>query len=98
MLVRLYSRFFPPLGEKKEVDKGPLIAAAWSRPPNFLLVDNYNEGSYPGSVFEVAAQLNHVTYHRACCGLVSTAAAPVSAPLPLGLLIGMVGFAGVLLM
>ncbi|MCJ1389218.1 hypothetical protein MMC18_002074 [Xylographa bjoerkii] len=35
-------------------------AAAWGRPPNFLLVDYYNVGN--GSVFDVAAQLNDVAY------------------------------------
>ncbi|CAF9913352.1 hypothetical protein IMSHALPRED_000986 [Imshaugia aleurites] len=49
-------------------------AATWPNPPNFLLVDYYNEGSSPGSVFEVAAQHNNVTYDRACCGLVQSAA------------------------
>ncbi|KAL2041064.1 hypothetical protein N7G274_006008 [Stereocaulon virgatum] len=49
-------------------------AAAWPRPPNFLLVDYYNDGSYPGSVFEVAAQHNNVTYNRPCCGVVPSAA------------------------
>ena len=91
------SPLFTPPGEKEKIDKSSLITAAWPRPPNFLLVDYYNQGSYPGSVFEVAAQLNNVTYHGACCGLVSTAAGSASSPLPLGLLIGMVGFAGVLL-
>ncbi|KAI9805552.1 MAG: hypothetical protein M1825_000803 [Sarcosagium campestre] len=36
------------------------------RPPNFLLVDYYNVGD--GSVFEVAAKYNKVTYTRSCCG------------------------------
>jgi len=40
----------------------------WDRPPNWLLVDFYNRGSAPGSVFEVAAQANGVTYNRPCCG------------------------------
>ncbi|KAI9678101.1 MAG: hypothetical protein M1817_006045 [Caeruleum heppii] len=44
----------------------------WTRPPNFLLVDYYNVGE--GSVFEVAAQQNNVTYTRDCCGLVPSAA------------------------
>lgn len=51
-----------------------LVIAAWSNSPNFLLVDYYNQGSSPGSVFEVAAQHNNVTYNRACCGLVQSAA------------------------
>jgi hypothetical protein len=40
----------------------------WGRPPKFLNVDYYNYGSYPGSVFEVAAQMNNVAYNRPCCG------------------------------
>ena len=48
--------------------------AAWPNSPNFLLVDYYNLGSSPGSVFEVAAQQNNVTYSRACCGLVRSPA------------------------
>lgn len=44
----------------------------WSRPPNFLLVDYYNVGA--GSVFEVAAEHNNVTYKRGCCGLVPSPA------------------------
>lgn len=43
------------------------------RPPNFLLVDYYNIGSFNGSVFEVAAQANNVTYNRKCCGTESLA-------------------------
>lgn len=42
---------------------------SWDRPPNFLLVDFYNQGSPKnGSVFEVAARANNVTYDRECCG------------------------------
>ena len=48
--------------------------AQWPNPPNFLLVDYYNEGSFPGSVFEVAAIHNNVTYNGKCCGLVPSAA------------------------
>lgn len=40
----------------------------WGRPPAWLLVDFYNAGNTPGSVFEVAAQMNNVTYNRPCCG------------------------------
>ena len=54
--------------------------ASWGRPPNFLLVDYYNEGSFPGSVFEVAAEMNNVTYSRACCGMVPSGAS-VAGPL-----------------
>ncbi|KAH7125359.1 PLC-like phosphodiesterase [Dendryphion nanum] len=47
--------------------------ADWGRPPNFLLVDYYNEGPSNGSVFEVAAKANGVTYNRECCGSQSLA-------------------------
>ncbi|KAK4549752.1 hypothetical protein LTR36_005053 [Oleoguttula mirabilis] len=48
----------------------------WNRPPTFLLVDYYNVGlPGPGSVFEVAAKANGVTYNRQCCGASSTSAA-----------------------
>jgi hypothetical protein len=41
----------------------------WNRPPNFLLVDYYNLGNFNGSVFEVAAMANNVSYDRdSCCG------------------------------
>jgi len=43
-----------------------IFTATYNRPPNFLLVDYYNVGS--GSVFEVAAKYNNVTYNRPCCG------------------------------
>ncbi|KAF2013829.1 PLC-like phosphodiesterase [Aaosphaeria arxii CBS 175.79] len=52
----------------------------WGRPPNFLLVDYYNEGSFNGSVFEVAARANNVTYDRECCGTKSLAAPILSGP------------------
>lgn len=43
--------------------------ADWNRPPNFILVDYYNIGSYNGSIFEVAANANGVTYNKdSCCG------------------------------
>lgn len=45
----------------------------WGRAPNFLNVDYYNTGSYPGSVFEAAAKFNNVTYSRSCCGTTSAA-------------------------
>lgn len=39
-----------------------------------MLVDYYNYGSpRNGSVFEVAAQMNDVTYDWACCGKTSAA-------------------------
>ncbi|KAJ6150890.1 PLC-like phosphodiesterase [Penicillium chermesinum] len=53
--------------------------AMWHRPPNVLLVDYYNEGSFNGSVFEVAAQMNNVTYNRTCCGEESAAGHGISA-------------------
>jgi hypothetical protein len=41
----------------------------WGRPPNWLLVDYYNFGNFNGSVFQVAATANNVTYNRnSCCG------------------------------
>ncbi|KAI9664541.1 MAG: hypothetical protein M1821_005987 [Bathelium mastoideum] len=46
----------------------------WSRPPNFLLVDYYNEPN--GTVFEVAAAMNNVTYTRQCCGMNLRSMAP----------------------
>lgn len=46
----------------------------WGNPPNFLLVDYYNYGNVNGSVFQVAAEMNNVTYNGLCCG--STSAAP----------------------
>ena len=69
------------------------MIAEWPRPPNFLLVDYYNDGSYPGSVFEVAAQLNNVTYNRPCCGKVPSAAyrvVPSGALLLISAVMGMV--------
>lgn len=46
----------------------------WGRAPNFLNVDYYEQGGYAGSVFEVAAQMNNVTYDRACCGMATNGA------------------------
>jgi hypothetical protein len=42
----------------------------WGYAPKFLNVDYYNVGN--GSVFEVAATYNNVTYNRSCCGLATT--------------------------
>ncbi|KAL2190783.1 PLC-like phosphodiesterase [Thermothelomyces heterothallicus CBS 203.75] len=48
----------------------------WGRAPNVLNVDYYNYGNYPGSVFEVAARMNNVSWtRRPCCGPDSSAAA-----------------------
>lgn len=56
-----------------------MIIADWNRPPNFLLVDYYNIGlPHAGSVFEVAAKANGVTYTRECCGAAATSAAPAT--------------------
>ncbi|KAL2073241.1 hypothetical protein VTL71DRAFT_10565 [Oculimacula yallundae] len=49
---------------------------SWGFPPKFLNVDFYNVGN--GSVFEVAAKYNNVTFTRECCGLVPSAAMKVS--------------------
>ncbi|KAL1303242.1 hypothetical protein AAFC00_006656 [Neodothiora populina] len=46
----------------------------WNAPPNWLVVDYYNVGN--GSVFEVAARCNNVTYNRKCCGIAATSIAP----------------------
>ncbi|KAI6248031.1 hypothetical protein HI914_03623 [Erysiphe necator] len=43
----------------------------WHYPPKFLNVDYYNIGN--GSVFQVAAKFNNVTYDRECCGRVPNA-------------------------
>lgn len=60
--------------------------ARWNHPPKFLNVDYYNVGTFDGgrngSVFEVAARINNVTYTRECCGF------PVSAALGIGELAG----------
>lgn len=42
----------------------------WNYPPKYLDVDFYNAGG--GSVFEVAATWNGVTYNRSCCGKTSS--------------------------
>jgi hypothetical protein len=50
----------------------------WNRPPNYLLVDYYNRGSFAGSVFQVAATANNVTYDRSnCCGKSGSSSAGV---------------------
>ncbi|KIW50941.1 hypothetical protein PV05_09717 [Exophiala xenobiotica] len=75
--------FFPLLNETNAVtgygSAGRAVTnctTKWNRPPNFLLVDYYNIGSFNGSVFEVAADANNVTYDRSsCCGTAGTSAA-----------------------
>ncbi|KAF1845442.1 PLC-like phosphodiesterase [Cucurbitaria berberidis CBS 394.84] len=48
----------------------------WGRPPNWLLVDYYNFGNINGSVFQVAATANNVSYNeKSCCGTQSISAA-----------------------
>jgi hypothetical protein len=48
----------------------------WGRPPNWLVVDYYNFGNFNGSVFQVAATANNVTYNRdSCCGAPATSGA-----------------------
>lgn len=37
------------------------------------MVDYYNIGNFNGSVFEVAAEMNNVTYNGQCCGTTSAA-------------------------
>ena len=66
--------------------------AMWNRPPAWLLVDYYNEGTWEGhnennsgSVFEVAAKMNGVTYNRPCCGPSDGAAAGLRPSLAIGL-------------
>ena len=44
----------------------------WDFPPKFLNVDYYNVPN--GSVFEVAAKWNNVTYNRTCCGSATSGA------------------------
>lgn len=67
----------------------------WDRPPNFLLVDYYNVGNFNGSVFQVAATANNVSYDRSSCcdttqrDFTTNAAAQVrSSSLALSILIG----------
>ncbi|KAL9620301.1 MAG: hypothetical protein Q9160_005200 [Pyrenula sp. 1 TL-2023] len=68
---------FPLLSQTNAVDGNASLGemarnctATWEgRPPNFLLVDYYNYGDFNGSVFQVAAEMNNVTYDRSsCCG------------------------------
>jgi hypothetical protein len=47
---------FGSLGEAADT-----CIADWGRAPNFLDVDFYNYGNFPGSVFQVAADLNNVS-------------------------------------
>jgi hypothetical protein len=75
----LLSRVFPvfrsltilPLPQLTSANPS-LLLAMWGRYPNFLLVDFYDSGN--GSVFEVAAKANNVTYPGGCCGKVKSLA------------------------
>lgn len=79
--IASYSLLLPDTADinttnSNETETGMLGAMAdtctndWGRAPNFLLVDYYNVGN--GSVFEVAAKHNNVTYNRKCCGYDTT--------------------------
>lgn len=73
---------FPLLNETNAVDGFGSAGATvqnctddWNRPPNFILVDYYNLGNFNGSIFQVAASANNVTYNRnTCCGTVKSTA------------------------
>jgi hypothetical protein len=63
----------------------------WNRPPNWLLVDYYNQGNFNGSVFQVAATANGVTYKRgSCCGSAAISGASSVFPSPFSLLLSSV--------
>ncbi|KAH5002089.1 hypothetical protein HBI46_088650 [Parastagonospora nodorum] len=53
-------------------------AEKWGRPPNYLIVDFYNQGPSSGSVFEAAARANGVTYNRPCCGTTTRSSASLN--------------------
>ncbi|OBT86360.1 hypothetical protein VE02_03806 [Pseudogymnoascus sp. 03VT05] len=83
----------PLLGETNAVSGyGSLGLAAtncnetWGKPPTVLNVDYYNVGN--GSVFEVAAKWNGVTYNATCCGMTNSGGVRVG-----GGLMGIVGMA-----
>ncbi|KAF9738783.1 hypothetical protein PMIN06_010514 [Paraphaeosphaeria minitans] len=72
--------------------------AMWDRPPNFLLVDYYNYGSpMNGSVFEVAARANNVTYDRECCGKAASLGVVLEMPSPTRLALAIAVIAALLL-
>lgn len=60
----------------------------WGRPPNILNVDYYNNGS--GSVFEVAAKWNNVTWTLPCCGIVSGASRLAYSSIWITMIVGLV--------
>ncbi|KAK1654413.1 PLC-like phosphodiesterase [Colletotrichum phormii] len=59
----------------------------WGFPPKILNVDYYNYGDPEGSVFQVQAKMNNVTYTRECCGKITGASPgrPTASVLVLGL-------------
>nr|POF12659.1 putative secreted protein [Quercus suber] len=72
--------------------------ANWGRPPNYLVVDYYNVGNpSEGSVFDVAAQANGVTYNRQCCGPGGDSAGPATFRLNLEILMGVALICSILL-
>ncbi|EXJ79159.1 hypothetical protein A1O3_08660 [Capronia epimyces CBS 606.96] len=108
--ISLLVPFFPLLNETNAItgygSAGVAVSNCtemWTRPPNFLLVDYYNIGSFNGSIFQVAADANNVTYNRdSCCGTAGTQSAAATNRLRLsggidtkmvfGLIVGLVWF------
>lgn len=56
--------------------------AAYGKPPTVLNVDYYNIGGAAdsGAVFQVAAEMNNVTYRGGCCGKAATSGAAAAVP------------------
>lgn len=68
--------------------------AMWNRPPNWLLVDYYNFGNFNGSVFQVAATANNVSYNRdSCCGELRRESGSIALSIDSSWLFAAVGFA-----
>ncbi len=66
----------------------------WNRAPNWLLVDYYNFGNFNGSVFQVAADANGVSYDRdSCCGVLRRTDGAISLGFDRAWLFGAVGVA-----
>jgi hypothetical protein len=88
LLIPASNRLNVTNGLEGEGSAGMAVAECtsdWDRPPNFLLVDYYNIGSFNGSIFQVAADANGVSYDRdSCCDTTqrdfSTGAATVMGP------------------
>jgi hypothetical protein len=72
LLIPAHTLFHKVNAEKGNMSLGLNVedcTAMWGRPPNWLLVDYYNRGDFNGSVFQVAATANNVSYNRtSCCG------------------------------